>query len=190
MSETPHYFIAIPLPEPMKKELHAIQDQLKNRFPYKLWTHQNDLHITMKFLGAVEQMTLDNLVKDLQELENISHFQVNIEELGIFGDPKQPRVLWTGVEKTTDLIRLYDQVERITVKNGFKPEKREYRPHITLAKKWNGKQLENNLLSMIPTKIPNAHRVLSVHEVVVFQIFPKNNPKYKIMEEFSLLGGQ
>src|SRR5699024_6116423 len=135
----PHYFIAISLPRPLKQKLAKWQGELKNVLSYKQWPHKDDLHITLKFLGEMDDNMIDMLHQKLTQLTTLKPFYTTIDSVGTFGHPERPRVVWAGVHLNKDLIFLQDKVEKLSMEAGFKKESRKYIPHITLAKKWKEK---------------------------------------------------
>lgn len=186
MSETPHYFIAIPLPNSLKNQLAKWQYDLKEIVPYKQWTNKGDLHITLKFLGPVEQEKLELLSETMKNLEKASGFPLNTKSIGTFGNPEKPRVLWAGIEKTDALLRLQQSVEHMASKIGFQKENRAYFPHITLAKKWNGEKENVDMESLL--KQYSEQRKIMVDTVVINQIFPGESPKYQPIATYHLRG--
>lgn len=186
MSNLPHYFIAIPLPDSLKEYFSKWQDDLKGKLSYKTWPHKQDMHITLKFLGPVENVKLQQLQKELIEMEQIGSFAINVGTIGTFGNPRKPRVLWAGVEKTNELAVLQERVEDCAIRAGFAKENREYRPHITLAKKWAGDKANEMLAEII--KDYTEQQQLHVTEVVIYQIFPSKNPKYEVVQAYQLKG--
>src|SRR5690625_3777269 len=101
------YFIAIPLPDRLKKKLSNWQSKYKPLLPYKHWTDRNDFHITLKFLGEVDQEKLHLLQKKLVELKYMQRFTVNVHSLNTFGNPYKPRVLWIGVDKNKEIMAMH-----------------------------------------------------------------------------------
>lgn len=185
---TAHYFIAIPLTDTLKNFLSVWQEELKEKFSYKQWTNKQDLHITLKFLGPVENGQLKRLLQELKIIENSNAFSIKAGTIGMFGNPVKPRVLWAGVDQTDALTLLYEQVESAVLSAGLAKETRPYRPHITLAKKWDGPS-DRGLVEMTQTQFKRK-RMLQVEEVVVYQIFPKQTPKYKVVSSYNLGGGE
>ncbi|MGP4108246.1 RNA 2',3'-cyclic phosphodiesterase [Virgibacillus sp. L01] len=184
MTNEPHYFIAIPLQERHKAHFLKWQINLKEELPYKQWTNKEDLHITLKFLGAVNSNTLDLLLQSLNVLKKTTAFKITTESIGFFGNPKKPRVLWAGVEKTKSLAALHEAVEDIAEIAGFQKENRSFSPHITLAKKWNGG--EGSLSGL---KEQYDERLdLVVNQIVVYRIFPARTPKYEVVASYELKG--
>ncbi|MFA1820267.1 RNA 2',3'-cyclic phosphodiesterase [Virgibacillus oceani] len=182
-----HYFIAIHLPETLQMYFSTWQEDLKREFPYKQWPHKEDLHITLKYLGAMDDNKLTLLENKLQDINRFDHFSLETGELGTFGNPKKPRVLWAGVKKTEALMRLQRNVEKICADVGFEKEKRDYRPHITLAKKWDGAEIKN--INQILGSKTLIKQTLPVEDIVLFRIHPKENPKYEAVAKILVQGG-
>ncbi len=139
--------------------------------------------MTLKFLGAAVKSDLDILLGELKRIETIPAFEVRAGELGTFGNPDKPRVLWGGVERKPELLQLHQLVETAAAKAGFQKENRMFRPHITLAKKWNGGKVD---LKNWKEQYSGQH-AFSVNQVIVYQIFPSQSPKYKPVRTFELV---
>ncbi|RYG71540.1 RNA 2',3'-cyclic phosphodiesterase [Lentibacillus lipolyticus] len=179
----PHYFVGIPLPGNLKQILVETQSVLKSHLPYKQWTHPDDFHVTLKFLGPTAKENLDTLLEELKLLENVLAFNVCAGSLGTFGNPNNPRVLWGAVERKDELLYLHQLVESAAAQAGFQKENRAFKPHITLAKKWDGGKMDLQKWK----EQYNSQHSFSVDQVVVYQIFPHQSPKYKPVRIFDLV---
>jgi 2'-5' RNA ligase len=131
-------FVAIELPEEIKELLWQIQDQLQ-RHPAAQkarWVDPFSAHITLKFLGDVPIGQLPALVDALDAVaERKEPITVQLGDLGAFPNINQPQVLFIDVLAGVEaLSSLYNSVEAALKRLGFKPERREYHPHITLAR--------------------------------------------------------
>ncbi|WP_042223134.1 RNA 2',3'-cyclic phosphodiesterase [Oceanobacillus manasiensis] len=181
-----HYFIAVPLPNSIKGELAKLQESLKQELTYRQWPYPEDFHITLKFYGDLPDNKVQELKDTLQRIQNLEAFSIEVGGVGYFGNPSKPRVLWTGARKTNELQTLYTRVEEISKECGIANENRPYRPHITIAKNWLGeakKEQVNNL-----AKIKNEEKILTVDKIVLYQIFPQQQPKYHPVASFELKG--
>ena len=181
----PHYFIAISLPQSLKDSLFHIQSKLKPNLPYKIWPHKEDLHITLKFLGEVDNKKVRELNKHLNSLTMLTSFKTTVESIGYFGKEDRPRVLWAGVRRNEELVWLKKEVEALTLKTDFENEKRDYKPHITLAKKWNGDPCKE-VLKRIVEEYKNKRFELIINEVILYKIHPKSTPKYEAICRYRL----
>lgn len=181
----PHYFIALSLTKSLKQKLAVWQKDLKTELSYKQWTHMEDFHITLKFLGEVDDKIIGSLNQKLKALSSLESFHTRVHSLGTFGHPKRPRVLWAGVDLTTNLSSLQKRVEELAVETGFQKEKRIYKPHITLAKKWTNGDGER-IIEKFAKKVVEQSFPLYIDSVVLYQIHPKNLPKYRVIHEYQL----
>jgi RNA 2',3'-cyclic 3'-phosphodiesterase len=100
------------------------------------WVAPENLHITLKFLGRVEEARLGLVQRCLDRAAaGIERFEIAIERLGAFPAPTRPRVIWAGVDQGAEpLSALADRVERELAEMGFAPEARGFTPHVTLGR--------------------------------------------------------
>lgn len=180
----PHYFIAVSLQQTLKKQLAQWQKELMPLLPYKQWTHAEDLHLTLKFLGPVPEKQLERLMNELHSLEEMISFEIELNGVGYFGNPEKPRVFFADVHKTDALEQLQRKTDRCAENASFEKEKRTFRPHITLAKKWNG--ISKQDLRTILDRYQNSRFVIPAKEVVIYKIHPSNLPKYEKYATFQL----
>ena len=93
-------------------------------------------HLTLKFLGDIEKGRVAGL-KDLLNEACSRHEQFEVEPHGIgaFPSPRKARVVWAGVSKGADaLLALAEGLEQSLSTLGFEEDKRQFKPHITLAR--------------------------------------------------------
>lgn len=98
-------------------------------------TNLDQLHVTLKFLGATPADRVPAILESLAvctEPERAS--SIRIHSLGTFPGPAQPRVLWAGLRPIEPLVRLASELESRVAAIGFPPEDRPFLPHLTLAR--------------------------------------------------------
>jgi len=100
------------------------------------WVRPNGIHLTLKFFGAVPSAKVADLQAALtQAAASISPFALRVEGLGVFPSALRPRVVWTGVEGDLSALEALQQaVETSVAALGFKPEARDFKPHLTLGR--------------------------------------------------------
>ena len=119
-------FLAIELPEKIKNSLVAVQNQLKPFFRAK-YVEKNNLHITLKFLGEVENV---NSLNKLSEAK-FNPFRISLSRIGVFPNPNYIKVVWVGVKDgAEEVVKLHDEIES---KIPFEKD-RNFNPHITIAR--------------------------------------------------------
>lgn len=129
-------FIAIELEKKIKESLSKIQDELKKPDEDIKWVNPNNIHLTLKFLGEVEEQTAPKIIRQLNEATGAAKpFTIEIKNIGGFPNLKSPRVIWAGVEKgKEELIQLAATIEDALVSLKFPKENRAFSTHFTLGR--------------------------------------------------------
>lgn len=185
MTTQSHYFIAVPINKILKGKL---ADWNKNQNPpFKRFVDEADYHITLAFLGGVELSLIEKLENSLAEIA-IDHvpFSLTLENIGFFGQEKQPRIFWAGVKKEEKLNRLQKAIFETCTRLGFQLDTRPYTPHITMARKYSGDSSYHSekLISSFQKDLKNQS--WNVSRFVIYQTNLKQSPKYEEIASFSL----
>ena len=129
-------FIALEMDESLQRHLRNINHRMAQELPNLRWVDPAGIHLTLAFLG---ELTDEQVAKAIESAEDaarqISPFEYRLSGLGIFGSPRQPRVVWMGIEETSGkLIKLHRALNRELRQRRFEVEKRPFSPHLTLAR--------------------------------------------------------
>lgn len=127
-------FFGLEIPDPVKHRLLAIQQPVAGA----RWQRSDQLHLTLAFLGSVEEKRLPAIADSARNLP-VKPFDLTVAGVGCFGDPDHPKNLWAGVQPVTELAGLQVALNERLALAGFPQEQRRFRPHITLAR-FNRKQ--------------------------------------------------
>ena len=129
-------FLAFELPE----EIRGIIDEVSReagKLPLEVrWVKVENIHLTIVFLGNVEESMVPR-VEEVASLACIrSHpFDISLHGLGFFGNIRNPRVLWVGMNgDIKGMSRLRDDLQKGLAPFGIKKETRPFRPHLTLGR--------------------------------------------------------
>ena len=127
-------FIAIDIdPHVTESISHAIAE-LRPIIPAVRWVPATNFHLTIKFLGDIEEARINSVAAVLEEqLRPFPGFSINAKGLGVFPDLRRPRILWVGLAGT-QLLTLVARVESALQALGFVAEKRPFTPHLTIAR--------------------------------------------------------
>ncbi len=128
-------FIGIPMPEEYKRMLGDIQRAWKDKFQSRLtWTRPENWHLTLKFLGEVDEERLPDLKEFLDDF-SFRELTLQAGSSGFFGSKGQYRVAWLGVEgEVQRLAELAHDMDQGLAGLGFEPEKKAFKAHLTLAR--------------------------------------------------------
>ena len=123
-------FVAIRPPEEVRDLLIDAMDDS----PALRWVGDEQLHLTLRFIGEVERPLANDIAAALQDLRSTA-FELRLSGVGKF-ERRNGGAIWAGVEPKEPVGVLAAKVERTLQQIGLEPEHRAFSPHITLAR-WN-----------------------------------------------------
>jgi RNA 2',3'-cyclic 3'-phosphodiesterase len=121
-------FTAIEIPEALRTRLSFLQGGV----PGAKWQPVENLHLTLRFIGEVDEPTagdIDQMLSGLRE----KAFELALRGVGEFGG-RDPHALWAGVSSSPALLHLVAKIESALQRMGLPAETRKYAPHVTLAR--------------------------------------------------------
>lgn len=181
-------FVAIELPEEIKEFLAGL-----TAFQFSIdgvnVVQKNNFHITLKFLGEVEEKLIPDIINALKAVAGeFSRFTLKITHPGVFPDGVKPRVIWIGTENIDTLKALAKRIDEEMSFLGFQREEREFTSHITLARVKNHKN-GKYFFEKIRRKFYETpqHFQFEVREFVLMKstLTPKGSI-YSVLERFPL----
>ena len=129
-------FIAVELDDAIRERLGQAQDRLREA-PCKVkWVRPAQMHVTLKFLGEIDPAVVDDVAKAMAwAAEAAEPCALRVAGLGTFPPRGAPRVVWAGIEDASGMLGLvHKRLARALEPMGFEPEKRAFRPHLTLGR--------------------------------------------------------
>lgn len=145
-------FVAVLLDGAALEELQVTQRLLRDRLPEGLrWARAEQLHLTLQFLGDMHPELLPEAAAWLtQACASHQPFSLSLANLGVFPDPRRPRVVYVGLDGEVDqLLNLQSEVSQAVARFGTHREKRPFHPHLTLARKRPGSRPDSALWQAI-----------------------------------------
>ena len=126
----------MPVSAAVAQALVAIEGELAQVVPRLSWTAPGAMHLTLKFLGQVPEVRVDEIAAAVRSaLFGVRPFEIEVSGLGGFPDVARPRVLWAGVGAgAPELARVAAAVDRALLPLGFPLEERGFTAHVTLAR--------------------------------------------------------
>ncbi len=126
----PRLFTAIAMPPDVQAQL----GELQGGAPGVQWQKKENFHLTLNFIGEVNEKLLRALEDVLGTVRATEPFQLACSGVGCFGRREAPTVLWAGVEPVGELEALQQKLAEALISHGFRPDARHYHPHITLGR--------------------------------------------------------
>ncbi len=170
-------FFGIPLDEEIKDKIfNFLKKQNLFKKNYK-WVAKENYHITLKFLGEVGEEYLDSLFKAGEKVGTMfTEFSVKTGEFNGFPAKKKARVFFLDLKEKDKFKEVFNELEKELIKLNFERERREYHPHITLARIKGFETLPDLKPLVLELKI----RGFTLYE----SILRKEGPLYKILKFF------
>jgi len=191
-------FLAINLPQETKSQFLKVVSRLKEELQKSgdfgktiRWIPAPNLHLTLLFLGRLNQVQLNDLILCVKDLsQKYQSFELQFEKI-IWAPPEQkiPRLIWAEVKENKKLEKLAEDLKESVFKlPSFKylpQEERSFKPHLTLARinQWEFKRkIENDLLE-IKKEIEIAFKVKSFE--IMESKLKRSGAEYQIIQSFN-----
>lgn len=178
-------FIAIDLPKDIKEEINSVEKMFGSFSSLKIVKPDN-LHLTLKFLGDVEEEKIENIKRILKEIaQNHKQISVFLNKVGLFPNEKYIRVVWIGISNDNDLINIQKEIDNKLETLNFKKEK-TFTTHITIARV-KGKQEKESLLKVVEqlkAYVGPKFKVDSIH--LMKSTLTPEGPIYEELARFEL----
>jgi 2'-5' RNA ligase len=129
-------FVALEMNEAVQRHLESIIHQVARILPDVRWVDPAGIHITLAFLGELTDGELSGVKHAVQAaVQRAVPFSYSLSRLGMFGTPRQPRVIWMGIEEPAGALqRLQCDLTQELIRRNFAVDKRPFSPHLTLAR--------------------------------------------------------
>lgn len=159
------------------------------------WIAPQRLHLTLNFLGDVNQLELPAVCQAVvTAVHDFPQFEYTVKGVGVFPSPDNPRTLWLGVEKGADELReVQAAIQQALSPLGFRPEARRYRPHLTIGRV-RGKREGLDQLSVLLAELGDYQAgVVAVDEITVYSsdfspATERDGPMYEALAGAPLCG--
>jgi 2'-5' RNA ligase len=182
-------FVGIDLGKGIRERIVALQETLAGAGTEVKWVEPENLHVTLLFLGEVDERELPAVCRVVGEgAGTLAPFRMSVEKAGCFPTPRRPRILWVGVgEGAQGLCALHDALEGPLLELGcYRREERQYTPHITLGRVKSDRPT-SALTAALANQAGWRGGEITVREVLVMssQLTPKG-PAYTVMSRAKL----
>ncbi|MGA2774593.1 MAG: RNA 2',3'-cyclic phosphodiesterase [Candidatus Omnitrophota bacterium] len=129
-------FIAIELPKEIKEALAGLEEQLKKTNADVKWVIPENLHLTLKFLGDIEDKQLKKVSEILDSVtNNYPPYTIKISSIGAFPKLSLLKVVWVGIVMGADETKkIFKELEDRIEKLGIPKDGRAFSSHITLGR--------------------------------------------------------
>lgn len=170
-------FIAAEIDPPHKQKLSELISRLKKSDADIKWASENQMHLTLRFLGNIEETKVGEISVALKTVaDGFDEFYIRLSGIDAFPNMVRPRVFWVGMDNAGALTALYNGIEQelkkinisAALKSGREEKKRAYKAHLTLGRVRSSKNL-SNLLTLIGETDFHPQGEIKIDKIVLFR---------------------
>jgi 2'-5' RNA ligase len=153
------------------------------------WVERENLHVTLRFLGDVEETRATSLLDACEAPLGLSPFDVTLGGGGGFPPSGAVRVVWLGVgDGVEDTRRVFELLDARLQPLGFERETRAYTPHVTLGRVREIDRARSRDLREWLGAVPGALARMNVRAVTLYRSrLSSGGPQYDVVREIALL---
>jgi 2'-5' RNA ligase len=184
-------FIAIELPQDIKDRISRLQDRLKKSGSDVKWVSPSNIHLTLKFLGEIDDKTRDGVCACLVEIAaNTTLFTIKLGGLAAFPRMQSPRIIWIELSQGHDQTKsIVDQLENNLEKYGIDRETKPFSSHITIGRVRSAKNKEDLIRCISESESSMTGNIgeFQAGKITLFKstLLP-HGPIYEIIQETNL----
>lgn len=184
-------FIGVEIGEEIRRKAAALQQKLASTGAQVKWVSPESMHITLLFLGEVDDRDLPAVCKAIEKCaKREPAFPMRVSGVGAFPTIRRPKVIWGGItDGVAPLRRLYESLEaKLLELNLFRREERGYTPHLTVGRV-RGEDGGQTLVPELTKLLAWEGGRTQVSEVLLFSSEQtREGPEYSVLARCELTG--
>ena len=136
MKNTLRTFAAVEITRPIRARAEELIAALAGTAADVKWVEPHNLHLTLKFLGDVQQHEISEVCKAIARgTAEVKPFEVEVRGAGAFPNAARPRTVWLGTTTGAEtMVVLHDRVEAELAELGYREEHRRFQAHLTIGR--------------------------------------------------------
>jgi len=186
-------FLAFEQPEEIKTIVEEVSAALgKSRLDVR-WVKTGNIHLTMVFLGSVQEEDLEAMGQPLHEVcSAFRPFAVALKGLGCFPHARNPRVIWIGLDGEIGRMGSFrDGLQERLIRFGIKEDKRAFRPHLTLGRFNSSRRTDRELEAFLEKYKDLTSPLCTLGELALFKSeLRRGGSVYTKLKSWPLTGRQ
>jgi len=127
-------FVALKIPVDVKNKLLQICNQLTQTPELLKWEKPEKIHLTLKFIGEVEEELVSSIAKEIAFVEEYNSFNFSVAKFGFFFRSGEPKILWAGLKTDESIYSLVEEMNKRLSIFSIPVEKRKFKPHLTMLR--------------------------------------------------------
>jgi len=162
----------------------TILDELKNTNADLKIVKPENVHLTLKFLGEIDEKMVDRIAGVMEKsVKDVPPFRIKFRGVGVFPSMDYMRVVWIGLKDAEKLGIIAEQLENGLAAFGFKKEKRRFSPHVTVGRVKSPKN-KNMLQNFLKENASKEFGEINVKSIKLKKsVLTSKGPEYSTVKE-------
>jgi 2'-5' RNA ligase len=177
-------FVSLNIPLEIRESIMLFRKEAFSGEESNKWEPKEKLHITLKFIGEIQENLLKKISEELTFIENYPIFECSLNNFGFFVLRGIPKILWIGVNAGEKIYSLVDEINVRLKKFSVQPEKKAFKSHITLLR-LKGNPGENFINSFQKFSVPAINFRADEISLMQSQLLPLGS-RYKEIKKYNL----
>ena len=127
-------FIALKIPDEVKDKLLDVCLEVSDASELFKWEKPEKIHLTLKFIGEVEEELVSSIAKEMAFVEEYNSFNFNVSKFGFFFRNGVPSILWAGLQTDESIHRLVEELNGRLSIFSIPIERKIFKPHLTMLR--------------------------------------------------------
>lgn len=185
-------FLAFSLPDEIRSVVERVHGELKDASRDVKWVRPSSVHLTMVFLGNIEEEVIPGLSEAVRKTcAGFAPFSLAVNGTGFFPNPRRPRVIWLGLDGDVERMGLLrDRLQDALAPFGIDPERRPFKAHLTLGRFRKGGFMDDRLAGAMEGWAEAESPECTLSELVLYKSdLRRTGAVYTALERFPLKRG-
>lgn len=187
-NNTARLFIALDLSSETRNILARIQEDLKAYDADIKWVETHNIHLTLKFLGNVQESKSNDVCAAIAtSLQELHPFDIRVTNIRTFPENGEAQIIWAGLDLgTTEILKISKALNQQTATFSTDSRIENVTPHITIGRVRTPRNLAK-IMSAVSKSIPHLPILEKIKSVALFKSsLSKRGPEYTKIKEFIL----
>ncbi len=177
-------FIALKIPEHIQKEIISYRIKAYPNYQSFRWEPINKLHVTLKFIGDVENNTVDKIIEFLGFISNYKTLNCTLDNFGFFFGKRGPKILWIGVKANPLLNKIVKDINNALENISILKDEKVFKAHITLLR--IKKNVKSDFIKSFKNySVPKVNFISDEIAIIESKLSPQGS-KYKYLKILKL----
>jgi 2'-5' RNA ligase len=177
-------FVALIIPEEIKKKITEFRKEILPDWGKYKWEKEEKIHLTLKFIGEVNDIKVEQISQSLNFIENYSKFECRFFRFGFFFNRGIAKILWIGISTDNSIYKLVNEINSSLEKFSISKDERKFKSHLTLLrlKKKETKDFVKNFENF---DIPEINFIIDEAALIKSELLPDTS-KYTEIKKYKL----